>query len=147
MTFESLMPHGVATAAWLVASGVFGWMLVRVWRRSEEWTLRMSALLLATLLISPHVQAYDAILLAPAALWLLCWAARLRQPAVILGAVALSIAFVVPAARLWGIPLTLPLMAWLLWRCQRNVQGPGRPADRIVSNGSPPFAPVNSGTG
>jgi hypothetical protein len=142
MSLESLLPHGVATAGWFIASGLFGWMVVRVWRHGEEWTLRMAALLLATLLISPHVQAYDAILLAPAALWLICWAVSARQPAVTVGVVVLSIAFVVPSARLWGIPLTLPLMAWLLWRCQREVERSPRPADSTVTNGSAPVAAV-----
>ena len=117
---ESLVPHGIATLGWVLSSALFSWMLVRVWRDSGDWTLRMSALLLATLLISPHVQTYDAILLAPAALWLCRWAVSTWQPSVLVAVLVLSVAFVVPSARLWSIPLTLPLMAWLLWRCQRT---------------------------
>jgi hypothetical protein len=116
MSLEGLVPHGVATAGWIFATALFGWLLVKVWRETEDWTLRMAALLLATLLISPHVQAYDAILLAPASLWLVDWAISARRSEVALGVVALSIAFVLPAARVLGVPLTLPLMGWLLWR-------------------------------
>jgi alpha-1,2-mannosyltransferase len=116
MTLESLLPAGPATFAWLVVAGFCGWLAVRVWRRSEDWKLRLSALLFATLLISPHVLAYDAILLAPASLWLVDWAIAARRSEVALGVVALSIAFVLPAARVLGVPLTLPLMGWLLWR-------------------------------
>ncbi len=87
MSLESLVPQGVATVGWLTASALFGWLVVRVWRQSEDWALRISALLLATLLISPHVLAYDAILLAPATLWLACWAASTRQAAVMAGLV------------------------------------------------------------
>ena len=136
MSLESLVPHGVATVGWLAASALFGWMAVRVWRHSEDWALRMSALLLATLLISPHVQAYDAILLAPATLWLACWAASTRQAAVMAGIVVLAVAFVVPSARLWGVPLTLPLMAWLLWRCQRPPETWQPPHGKIVAQGA-----------
>jgi hypothetical protein len=136
MSLESLIPHGAATVGWLAASTLFGWMAVRVWRRSEDWALRMSALLLATLLISPHVQAYDAILLAPATLWLACWAASTRQPAVMVGVAVLAVAFVIPSARLWGVPLTLPLMAWLLWRCQRPPEAWQPPHGKIAAQGA-----------
>ena len=122
MSLESIASHDVATAGWLIASAACGWMAVRTWRHSDAWTLRVSALLLATLLISPHVQTYDAILLAPAALWLSCWSVSTRQHVVLLGILVLSVTFVVPAARIWGVPLTVPLMAWLLWRCQRTVK-------------------------
>jgi hypothetical protein len=121
-SLESAVPHSLATIGWLIASATFGWLMVRTWHRTEDWTLRISTLLLATLLISPHVQAYDAILLAPAALWLSCWAVSTRQPAVLATVLLLSAAFVVPVARLWGFPLTVPLMAWLLWQCQRVVK-------------------------
>ena len=134
MSLESLVPHGVATIGWLAASTFFGWLVVSVWRHSEDWALRISALLLATLLISPHVLAYDAILLAPATLWLACWAASTRQAAVLIGLIVLAVAFVIPSARLWGIPLTLPLMGWLLWRC-RAVQYWKPPNGKIVARG------------
>ena len=120
MTLESLLPHGVATVGWLAATALFGWLTVRVWRQREDWALRMAALLFATLLISPHIQAYDAILLAPATLWLGFWAASNRQPAVIAGLAVLAAAFVVPSARFVGIPMTIPLMGWLLWMCQHT---------------------------
>jgi hypothetical protein len=123
-SLEAVLPHTLASAGWIMASATFGWLLVRAWRRSEDWTLRISTLLVATLLISPHVQAYDAILLAPAALWLSSWAVSNRQPAVLVVVVLLSAAFVVPVARLWGFPFTVPLMAWLLWQCQRAVPRP-----------------------
>jgi len=117
MTLEKIMPHDLATAVWLAASAIVAWMLITVWQRSTEWSFRVAALLLSTLLISPHVQTYDAILLAPAALWLAQWATRTAQPAVLLAVVVLSVAFVVPSARLFGLPLTVPLMGWILWRC------------------------------
>jgi hypothetical protein len=135
MSLESLVPHGVATVGWLAASALFGWLAVRVWRQSEDWALRTSALLLATLLISPHVQAYDAILLAPATLWLSCRAASTRQPAIIVGLIVLAAAFVVPSARLWGIPLTVPLMGWLLWQCQRAQATWQPPHGNVVARG------------
>ncbi len=121
MGLESQMSHAIATAVWLVASAGFGWITISVWRRHKAWELRMSALLLATLLISPHVQAYDAILLAPAALWLVDWATSTNQPLVTGGVLVLAVTLVIPSPKLWGIPITLPLMTWLLWRCQNRL--------------------------
>ena len=120
-SLESVLPHYTATLAWLASSALFGWLLVKTWRRTEDWTLRFSTLLLATLLISPHVQAYDAILLAPVVFWLSAWAIPARHSAIVPVLLVLSAAFVVPFTRFWGIPLTIPLMAWLLWECQRLV--------------------------
>ena len=116
MTLDSFLPAGPATFAWLAVAGLCGWLAVRVWRGNGDWKLRVSALLLATLLISPHVLAYDAILLAPASLWLADWAISTRRAEFVVGVAALSIAFVLPAARVFGVPLTLPMMGWLLWR-------------------------------
>jgi hypothetical protein len=112
-----LAPERVATLVWLTVLGLATWMTVRVWRAGQPWTLRFAALLLATLLASPHVLAYDAVLLVPAFAWLLDRAVRTRQYDVILCIAAVSVAFVTPAARVAGVPVTIPLMAWLLWRC------------------------------
>lgn len=121
MSLESIAPHDVATGVWLVASTAVIWMTVRVWRRHDWWSVRMAALILATLLVSPHVQTYDAILLAPAVWWLCCWGSATRQPEVVVAALLLPIMFVVPNARIMAVPVTVPLMAWLLWRCVRHI--------------------------
>jgi hypothetical protein len=113
----ALAPEHVATAGWLSVLGLSVWLTVRVWRAAQPLTLQFAALLLATLLASPHVLAYDGVLLVPAVAWLLDRAIRLRQYDVIASLACVSIGFVVPAARLAGIPITIPLMGWLLWRC------------------------------
>lgn len=119
ISLEALVPHDVATVAWLAAAAAIGWVTVRTWRITIDWSLRMSALLLATLLISPHVQAYDAILLGPATLWLAGLAVSTGNRVLLVGLSLLAVSFVVPAARISGVPASLPLMAWMLWDCQR----------------------------
>lgn len=49
-----------------------------VWRRVADPPLRMSALLLGTVLASPHLYVYDLVILAPAWIWLTDW--FLTQP-------------------------------------------------------------------
>ena len=79
----------------------------------------MTVLLVATLLISPHLQTYDAILLAPAVLWLTQWAVQNHRPHVVVALAVLSVIFLTPATRIAGVPLTIPVMAWLLWEIKR----------------------------
>ena len=78
----------------------------------------MAALLLASVLISPHVLVYDLVLLAPAFFWLLDEGFVTGRRATGLGALVLAAILVLPIARVGGVPLTLPLMMWLLWRCR-----------------------------
>jgi hypothetical protein len=118
MALEQMLPAGAATVAWLAEAPLVSWMAVSVWRRTDNMALRMSALLLATLLVSPHVLTYDAILLAPAALWLSAAAAPSHRASAVAGLGILSVAFLVPWARIGGLPITIPLMLWLLFKCR-----------------------------
>ena len=72
------------------------------------------------LLISPHVQTYDAILLAPAVLWLTQWALQNQRPHLVFVLVVLSVFFLMPIARIAGIPLTIPLLMFVLWDVSRS---------------------------
>jgi hypothetical protein len=47
-----------------------------VWRRSAPLSLRYSALLLATVLVAPHLTVYDLVILAPAMLLWADWLLR-----------------------------------------------------------------------
>ncbi len=115
---------GVVVAGWAVSVALVTWLATAAWRSREPLTVRMAALLIATLLVSPHVLLYDGVLLAPAVAWLLDRAIRLKQTDVLVAALLLSALFAVPAARVGVVPLSLPLMMWLLWRCRPQVARP-----------------------
>jgi hypothetical protein len=51
---------------------VLAWT-IGIWRWRESLSLKYSALLLATVLISPHLTVYDLVILAPAMLLLTDW--------------------------------------------------------------------------
>ncbi|HEV2401074.1 MAG TPA: glycosyltransferase family 87 protein [Candidatus Sulfotelmatobacter sp.] len=69
-----LVPWSSLSLALYGFSGVIvvGWT-VWVWRHSREFEPRLALLLLATVLISPHLTVYDLVILAPAFLLLADW--------------------------------------------------------------------------
>jgi hypothetical protein len=74
-TFWSmLVPWSGAALGLYVMSAiiVLSWTIA-IWKRQESLSLKYSALLLATVLISPHLTVYDLVILAPAILLLTDW--------------------------------------------------------------------------
>ena len=72
--FKVLVPF--ESAAWLLyGAAAFVTLLItsRVWRSNATMDIRLSAIVLAVILISPHVNAYDLILLAPIFFLLANW--------------------------------------------------------------------------
>jgi hypothetical protein len=74
-TFWSMLVpwSGLSLALYLLSAGVIlGWTIA-VWKSKESLSLKFSALLLATVLVSPHLTVYDLAILAPAILLLADW--------------------------------------------------------------------------
>jgi hypothetical protein len=64
-----LVPQtAVASGAYLITSAMVLVLLVVLWREEIKLQVRYSALILATILISPHLGGYELVLLAPALL-------------------------------------------------------------------------------
>jgi len=79
-TFWSMMVpwQSVSSVLYVVSAvGVLG-VAIAAWRRARPLALRYSALLLATVLVAPHLTVYDLVILAPALLLLADW--LLTQP-------------------------------------------------------------------
>lgn len=95
----------------------------RLWRRSHSWRLKMGALVLASILISPHVYLYDLTLVTCAALWLGGTLQEERQPTRWFWTAIYFIAVtcLVPTAR-WipGVQATVILMGYVLFRVSRR---------------------------
>lgn len=73
--FELLaLPGSIATAAYVVVGAVTLWVAARAWRAGGPLALRYSVFLIATVLVNPHMYAYDMLLLTPALLLLWDWA-------------------------------------------------------------------------
>jgi len=79
-TFWSMMVpwQSVSSVLYVVSAvGVLG-VAIAAWRRARPLALRYSALLLATVLVAPHLTVYDLVILAPMLLLLADW--LLTQP-------------------------------------------------------------------
>lgn len=100
-TFWSmLIPWSSVSMVFYVISAVIvmAWTIL-VWKRSQDWALRFSLLLLATVLVAPHLTVYDLVILAPAFLLLSDWAvARYRKSGSGFIGTMLYLAYILPLA-------------------------------------------------
>jgi alpha-1,2-mannosyltransferase len=94
---------------------------VRCWRNEASLSIRFSALLFATVLVSPHLTVYDLVILAPGFLLLGDWAMAHREPFALwiqqLLYVCYPLFLVGPLARIAHLQLSVIAMTALLWIC------------------------------
>jgi hypothetical protein len=119
-TFWSmLIPWNLlSTVLYLISAAIVIVWTVLVWKRSQDWALRFSSLLLATVLVAPHLTVYDLVILAPVFLLLSDWAMGRSQTSNTgwLGTI-LYLAYVLPLAGplLRGMHVQLSVVAmWIL---------------------------------
>ncbi|MGZ4731967.1 MAG: glycosyltransferase family 87 protein [Terriglobales bacterium] len=123
-SFWSLLlpwPRVVFTLYAVSALGILV-LAIQCWRRKAPLSIRFSALLLATVLVSPHLTVYDLVILAPAFLLFGDWALAHREQQVALRVQQLmyicSLLFLMgPLARMTHLQLSVAAMTALLWIC------------------------------
>ncbi len=129
-TFWELLipwPRGVWILYALSSIAAVG-MATAVWKSSSPRTLRFSALILASVLVNPHIYIYDLLALAPAFLLLADWLlAHPRHPSSRALSLLLYLAFVLPLfgplSRWTHLQLSVPVFAALLcflWQTART---------------------------
>ena len=70
------LPYGLSTPAWAIGSIALIAIAIRAWCPEVPLRLRLGLVLLASVLVNPHVIAYDAVLLVLPMLWIGAAAAR-----------------------------------------------------------------------
>ena len=120
--FLMLVPiHTIALLLYALAAIALLYLLVRLWQQKTSLDLQYSALLLATVLVSPHLTVYDLVILAPAFL-------LLSNEAINNNSVnSMSINYLLyslfplflagPLARVTHLQLSVPALAALFWIC------------------------------
>jgi alpha-1,2-mannosyltransferase len=114
---------GIAVALACISVAVVLYIAWRCWKSAAPLSLRYSGLLVATVLVSPHLTVYDLVILVPVFLlmadWVLACGLRGTEHVEWL----LYACFVVPLASplaMWThVQLSVPVMMWLLWTIWR----------------------------
>ena len=110
----------ISLALYVITAFLISVLTVTCWRSPSPLPLRYSALLLATILLAPHLTVYDLVILAPAFLLISNWiVSESRDPAGTGFKLLLYLAFVLPLvgplARWTHLQLSVPVMAALLY--------------------------------
>ena len=123
-TFWSMLVpwSGAAFVLYVVSAIIILSWTIAVWKGHEPLSLKYSALLLATVLVSPHLTVYDLVILAPAILLLTDW--LISHPSAPQGTGTLiyltcALPLLGPFTRWTHIQLSVIVMAalvYLIWR-------------------------------
>ena len=128
-TFWSmLIPwNSISIGLYVISAAVVMVWTILVWKRSQDWALRLSLLLLATVLVAPHLTVYDLVILAPAFLLLSDWAIA-RHPTSESGFIGtmLYLAYVLPLAgpllRGTHVQLSVVAMSILAYLIMKSIE-------------------------
>ncbi len=155
-TFWSmLVPYrGLSFGLYLTSAVLVVGATIALWKRgtSVPLALRFAALLLATVLLSPHLTVYDLVILAPAFLLLADWlVAQPERPATRGWGTLLYLVYVLPLlaqiTRWTHVQLSVVAMSaliWSIWRGSRDFdsRGPQRtPKTSLSGAGKPSINP------
>lgn len=134
-----LVPGWAGTALWIAASIAVLKRTARVWRSGAPVAVRLAVVVLATVLVSPHLFVYDATVLVLSLLWIGAWVER--DPAIgrLLAARFWPVVFwlyaalLIPVARIIVLQPSVFLMLWLHFTLAsvvlgRRPSGPSEPA-------------------
>ena len=113
-----VLPGSLSLFTWAVLSALVIWRTWRLWRVSSSWRVKMGALVLASVLVNPHVYAYDLSVLVLPGVWLGAWLIACEgQSRWFWRAVyGLAITCLFPTAAFFPVQLSVILMAYLFWQ-------------------------------
>jgi hypothetical protein len=120
-----LAPNWIGIPLWVGLVSVVLWYTARVWRSEASVRVRVGTVILASVLVNPHLIIYDAAVLALPLLW---FGAFMQEPAQSEQATAygrtvywLLAALFVPTAAAIGVQASVLLMAWTFAMVSRAV--------------------------
>jgi len=122
-----LLPSAIGAPLWLALTALVLWYTVRVWKSDAPVRVRLGVVMLASLLVNPHVIVYDVTLLALPLLWFGAYMldAERRAHAPAFGALVywLFAALFAPTAAAIGLQVSVPLMmGMLVWMARVATQ-------------------------
>jgi alpha-1,2-mannosyltransferase len=146
-TFWSmLIPwDGIAIGLYIGSATLVLALAMNIWRKQESAQgLRYSALLLATVLVSPHLTVYDLVILAPAILllsdWLLGQKPSTRNNVGMLLYLVYALPFLGPLTRWTHLQLSVIAMAVLIYVLWKVPEGNSGVVTAVSREATPPAA-------
>jgi hypothetical protein len=114
----NLLPTSwLGTVVWATLSVAVTIRTIRVWRTGAPVAVRLGLLIVATVLVSPHLTIYDATVLALPLLWLGAWVGtepRADRPAMYWSTVYwLFVTLLLPTALLIRVQISVLILGWL----------------------------------
>jgi len=104
---------------WALLSTVIAFQTIRAWRSGAPASLRVAVLVVASVLVNPHVFVYDVVVLAPALVWLAGWVYReaptlhLTKSFFVLAVYGLNLSLLVPSGALIPIQVSVLVLSGL----------------------------------
>jgi alpha-1,2-mannosyltransferase len=124
-TVTRLAPNWIGVPLWVALAAVVLWYTARVWRSDAPLRVRLGVVMLAAVLVNPHLIIYDATVLALPLLWFGAYMhERERRAAAApfwITVYWLFAAFFAPTAAAIGVQVSVVLMVWLMVLVSRSV--------------------------
>ena len=119
-----LLPDWAGVPVWVASVAVVLWKSAEAWATDAPLSVRFGVVLIAAVLVNPHLIVYDATLLVLPLVWFAAWleddATDRERSAYYALVYALFITFLIPTASLIGIQLSVFVMLGLFWRMARR---------------------------
>jgi hypothetical protein len=121
-----LVPWGnVAFALYVISALAVLWMTASYWRTAAPLSLRFSVVLIATVLVAPHLTVYDLVILGPAFLLIADWSVRNWQDSAmhaigLLLYLCYVLALIGPLSQWTHFQISIPALLALFWLATRR---------------------------
>jgi hypothetical protein len=139
-----LLPNWLGLPLWASLAGVVLWYTVNVWKSDAPLRVRLGVVMLASILVNPHVIVYDVTLLVLPLMWfgayMLEAERRTHAPAFGMLVYWLFATLFIPTAAVVGLQMSVPLMTALLVFMARaaSTSSATAPRTRTRSHEHPP---------
>lgn len=113
-TLTGLLPDPVALPMWGLLVAATLWQVATMWRSTAPLQIRLGMAIVAAVLVSPHLIAYDATLLVLPLFWFVDWLGlRHSGKQLRLAVPLLFLAFALPLGRFVRVQPTVILLLWI----------------------------------
>jgi alpha-1,2-mannosyltransferase len=116
--FGLFLPGGLAVGAYAATASIVLWRMMRASQDASDVGLEMCVLIMASVLVSPHLYVYDAALLLPALMYAFAKGWQSTQPLARRSVVLIILlypAYIIPFARYTRVQVSVVVLFCLFW--------------------------------